>query len=551
MGVFLREPPDPEATGILPAQPRAYGAIRPLTAAAARVKISDKGEADRHIKRKKAAAWQAEAWEYFDMIGEIKYAFLLTGSVMSRMKLFVGYVDNPSDNPSRLEDVDDLPENYLAASQAHFQRLESGYGGLPGLLRDASINLCVPGECLLVQEHEKPASGIPEKWTIRSTDEVEVDTSGNFGIRSSSALKGQEGLDPLAPEAFVGRIWRPHARMHDDADSSMKALLDLCAELLLLNRTVRATAKSRLNAGALFIPDGLSVAAQPDVTDEDGDFETAEDDAFEQELIAAMTMPIQDEDSASAVVPLLIRGPGELGGQIKQFRFERSFDAALTERADRVLDRILQGLDIPKDIVTGLANVRYSNAIVIQESLYRTHIEPLTLLICDALTMIFMRPAMKAMDFPDDVIENTVIWYDPTDILTSADRAQHADVGFDKYLLSGNTWRATHGFAETDAPTGDELLNRIIIQRGMVTAELTEAVLAKIAPSSFKEAREQALEGKETQFPENLQTLLESGQLPQPAEGEEPLPPEILEGLPIPSPSPAAAPEEAPAGTPA
>jgi len=249
-----------------------------------------------------------------------------------------------------------------------------------------------------------------------------------------------------------------------------------------------------------------------------------------------MTLPIQDPDSASAVVPLLIRGPGELGNQIKQFSFQRSFDSALVERADRVLERIMQGLDIPKDIVTGMSNVRYSNAIVIQDSLYRTHIEPLALIICDALTMIFMRPAMRAMDFPEDIVNNTVIWYDPTDILTSADRATNADVGFDKYLLSGDTWRGAHGFSETDAPTGEELLNRIIVSRGQITAELTEAVLARLAPDSFKEAREAALEGKGTVFPENLETLLETGQLPEPT-GEEPLPAEILEGLPIPSPA--------------
>ena len=75
-----------------------------------------------------------------------------------------------------------------------------------------------------------------------------------------------------------------------------------------------------------------------------------------------MTTPIADQDSAAAVVPLLIRGPAELGEKIKLFKFERSFDPALAERADRALDRIMQGIDVPKDVVTGLANVKYSNA---------------------------------------------------------------------------------------------------------------------------------------------------------------------------------------------
>jgi hypothetical protein len=84
-----------------------------------------------------------------------------------------------------------------------------------------------------------------------------------------------------------------------------------------LNRTFRATARSRLNAGALYLPDGLSVAAQgdPDYPYDDENelnpgvtVEEAEDE-FEDQLIDAMTTPIRDEDSASAVVPLIIRGP--------------------------------------------------------------------------------------------------------------------------------------------------------------------------------------------------------------------------------------------------
>jgi hypothetical protein len=547
MGTFLREQ-DRAALGIVPAAAVPPNTVRPLTAAAARIRIDDKLEAERIKKRRTGSTWQGEAWAYFDMIGEVKYAFMLAGAVLSRIKLYVGHADTPSTQPSRLHDVPGLPLDYLETAEKHFQRLDTGFGGIPGLLREACINLSVPGECYLVQEKAKPASGIPEKWTIRSVDEVEIGTDGKASMRTSAAA-GNQALEPLQEGSFIGRIWRPHPRYHDEADSSMRSLLTLCAELLLLNRTVRATAKSRLNAGALFIPDGLSVAAAPDTVDDQGTVDTDDDDTFEQELLAAMTLPIQDEDSASAVVPLLIRGPAELGSQIRPIKFERSFDAALAERADKVLDRILQGLDIPKDVVTGLSNVKYSNAVVIQESLYRTHIEPLALLICDALTMMFMRPAMASLGFPEETVNRTIIWYDPTDILTSADRAQNSDSGYDKFLLSGATWRAAHGFAETDAPTGEELLNRIVVSRGQVSPELTEAVLSRIAPDSFAEAREAALAGKSTEFPDSLENLLETGRLPEPPEGEEPLPPEILEGLPIPSPTPPDAEQPAGVGT--
>jgi hypothetical protein len=549
MGVFSRAP-EPLPAGVERAEALPFNAPRPLVAAAARMKITDRGELEQLKKRKGAtSAWQSEAWEYYDSIGEIKYAFMLVAALMSRMRLHVAYVAEPSDPPSTLSDVPALDEDVVALAHNQLNRLQSCHGGIPGMIADASINLSVAGECYLVQQLPSIDGTVPEKWTIRSIDEVQVDNNGKISVQTARSM-GTQGIKPLESSAFVGRIWRPHARFHDEADSSMRALLQLCEELLLLNRTVRATAKSRLNAGALFVPDGLSVAAAPDVVNEDGSFEE-DADSFEAELMAAMTTPIADEESASAVVPLLIRGPGELGSQIRHFSFERSFDAALAERADRVLERILQGVDVPKDVVTGLANVKYSNAVQINQTMYRGHIEPMTLLLCDALTAMFMRPALIAKGVDPDIAEKIVVWYDPSDILTSADRAQSASDGWDRYLLSGSAWRSAHGFAETDAPSGDELIKRITVSRGQIAGEFAESVYQRIAPDLLGEVREQNIAGAKTPMPENLQSLLETGQMPAPGEGAAPLPPEVLEGLPLPevgqgpaAPEPEEVPEE-------
>jgi hypothetical protein len=270
-----------------------------------------------------------------------------------------------------------------------------------------------------------------------------------------------------------------------------------CAELLLLNRTFRATARSRLNAGALYLPDGLSVAAQGDTDmpydSEDGVGEgfTAEEaeDEFEEQLIDAMTTPISDEESASAVVPLIIRGPAELGEAIKQFKFERSFDPALATRADRVLERIMQGLDVPKDVVSGMANVKYSNALQIDESLYKAHIEPLMLLIVDALTVVYLRPYLIANGHAPEDVKRITIWYDPSAVSTRNDRAADADSGFDKGAVSYSAWRRAHGFSDSDAPTPDEVTLRMMIEKGSFTPELTEAMLAAIAPGIMSSVR--------------------------------------------------------------
>ncbi len=518
-----------DSFGIVYAEPQVFNTPRPLTAAAAQVNLQDKGEAELFKARRQSAStsWQSEAWEYYDSIGEIKYAFNLVASVVSRIRLYAAAINNPNEAPAPIEDVSKVDSRLAAAAQRALERLNSAFGGQAGLLKDAALNLQVTGECYLVQVPERVGSGLPESWDVRSVDELQVDAKGNYIINPRRDVgnggmmsQGNKEAIALPRNSFVGRIWRSHPRYTQEADSSLRGLLDLCAELLLLNRTFRATARSRLNAGALYLPDGLSVAAGPDPDypyDEDGNYnesytpEEAADD-FEDQLIDAMTTPIKDEDSASAVVPLIIRGPAELGDKIKQFKFERSFDPSLAQRADRVLERIMQGLDVPKDVVTGLANVKYSNALQIDEALYKAHIEPLMLLIVDALTVMYLRPYLVANGYSPEEVKNVCIWYDPSLVATRNDRAADADMGFDKLAISYDAWRRAHGFSETDAPDPNEYALRLVMSKGQVSPELTERLLGQVAPDLMGSVREQAMAEGGKPIPPDVDQLLQGGQ---------------------------------------
>jgi hypothetical protein len=581
VGVFSREPdPAPRKISAVtasassvflasrPATAVPYNYPRTLTAAAAQVRMGDRAEFDQFRSRRNATSsmWQAEAWEYYDAIGEIKYAFNLVASVVSRIRIYAAAVDEPSQAPVAVHESRTIDARLASAADRAVARLDSAYGGQPGLLKDAALNLSVAGECYLVQMPARRSTGQPESWDIRSVDEVLTDPRGGYkvigrreqgvGQGAPGANAGGYGVVELTDRAFVGRIWRSHPRYTDEADSSIRGLLDLCAELLLLNRTFRATARSRLNAGALYLPDGLSVAAQGDpdypYDSEDGieagfTAEEAEDE-FEEQLIDAMTTPIRDEESASAVVPLIIRGPAELGDAIKQFKFERSFDPALAERSDRVLERIMQGLDIPKDVVSGMANVKYSNALQIDEALYKAHIEPLMLLIVDALTVVYLRPYLRANGYSESDVERLVIWYDPSAVSTRNDRASDANEGFDRGAISYDTWRRAHGFSDQDAPTPDELIIRMVNDRGVLTPELTEAMLGAIAPNLMNVVRDAQQAASVAPMPPELEQAL-SGQSPEgmpPEQGSPEQAPEESTSEEVPASTTEAAPEAEP-----
>lgn len=509
---------------------------RNLTAAATMVDVQTAEGRSQYAKRRTSSqGWQDEAWMYADAIGEITYAFSVVSNALSRVRLFTAEIVDPSSPPISAD-----PDSQTGqASIEILEKLNSAFGGIPGLLRDAAMNLQISGECLLVQRPANPFA-VPaqaESWDIRSVDELQVDPSGNpilitreDGDRASAVR--------LPKNAYIARIWRPHPRFSDSATSSVRPVLDLCAELMILNKTFRSIERSRLNSGMLYLPDGLSVAATPDQDpfgsgDEempDGDeapfptttaFDTAEQgetDDFEEALLEAMMTPIADEESASAVVPLLVRGPADLGEKIRLIQFERTFDPTLATRADVLLDRIMQGLDVPKEVVKGLSSLKFATAQIVDIQLYQAHVEPLALLICDALTTVYLRPALRAQGLPEDEIRKHVIWYDPSEVTTRPNRAEDADKGYSNHLISGSSWRHSHNFTDDDAPTSTEIALRLLIEKGNLTPELAEALLTVVAPEVMTAVKAASQAANPAPVPDTVSQILNGDQPAPPAD---------------------------------
>ncbi|UDL16351.1 portal protein [Microbacterium phage Zooman] len=508
-----------------PVAPVAYNSSRGMTAAAARVNLKDKTEAEmfRLAQGGQIVAVQQAAWEYYDAISEVKYAFQLVASVVSRIRLYVAVVEDPAESPIPLSASETVDQELADAARRMLERLDSAFGGQAGLLRDAALNMAVAGECYLVQIPERVGQGLPESWDIRSVDELKVDAKGNYAVYPRRAIRPgngsgslPKGAIPLPDNAFMGRIWRPHPRYSEDPDTNMIGLLGLCEELLLLDRTFRGSHRSRLNAGLLYIPDGLSTAAEADpglFEDQDEDAPTPEDaaDEFQEQLLLAMSTPIEDETSAASVVPLLVRGPAELGKDLTHMTFSRPFDDAMVARADRVLERILQGLDVPKDTVTGLANVKYNNAVQIDESLYKAHIEPMLLLLADAFTAMYLRPMLIKDGWTAAEVSKIAVWYDASAVATRNDRAADADSGYEKGVISGDAWRRAHGFADQDAPTGKELVIRMMMEKGGIDPQLTEALLRVVAPEVIEAARGAGQAGAVAPVPGQVNDILNGG----------------------------------------
>lgn len=468
------------------------------------------GSSSERVDKREPSAWQTAAWQFVDAIGEVKFASSVLGSILSRVRLYAGVVDDIQRSPVSvtvfLEELDpaagittgDVTAEALRyADEIVSDIREQAYGGTSTLMRNMAVNIWVAGEFYLIRDN---------KWRVASVSELTKGTGKDANFELITSRGGKTPRKPIPADAFVARIWRNHSRWSGEADSSMLGVLDQCEELVLLEQAKRVITRSRLNAGALFVPDGVGTVD------------------LEKSLFEAANGPIRDESAASTIVPLLLQGPAELGKEIKLIDLSRRVDENVLEQESRVIDRMLSGLDIPKEFVTGLSGVKFANAVSIDDELFRSHVEPLALLIVDSLTQVVLRPSMRARGIPEEVINQCVVWYDPSTVISRPDKSQAANDGFDRKILSAKAWRSARGFTEFDAPDEDELIRRLALEKAMIPPEMATVLVESLNPPFFaaQRAHQQELAG----MPDDISQLLEGGTMPSnPGENPPPAPP--------------------------
>lgn len=524
MGLFLREPPQPkpiqasaEPVEIRSARAVPYGSVRPITASAERIAVSSITTESRPY-----SAWQGDAWTAYERVGEIHFGFNLLANLLSRVRFFPAALGSANEEPvdvSMDAAKKRISEKLIAAAVGIMADLQSH--DWANSVRCYSLNFSIPGECYLMGL--KAADKV--RWSIRSTQEIQPGMGGVQLVPMRNSTKERVTL----PEGtFLARMWRPHPAYSKEPDSSMVGVADSVEELLMLQRLVRSATRTRLNAGMLFVPDGVASAmtgkstGEPVIEETDDPLASLAQSAmsdpsgkFLTDLMESMTTPISDEGSASAVVPMLVMGPGELGQQIQHITFERSSDQWLTDRIEKVLDRVMSGIDLPKEVVTGLQNVRYSNAVVIDEGMYKANLEPLALTFSDGLTDVFLRPQLRAQGFSDEDINAVVVWYDPAAIVTRPNSADEATQGIDRGLLSPAAWRREHGYAESDAPEEQDLARVMLQKLTVLPPEAAMALLKSAMPKILKDVEVAPTENQQQQNPQDGESDPNVVQFPQ------------------------------------
>jgi hypothetical protein len=131
--------------------------------------------------------------------------------------------------------------------------------------------------------------------------------------------------------------------------------------------------------------------------------------------------------------------------------------------------------------------VRYSNAVVIDEGLYKANIEPLALVYVDALTQVYLRPVLLGQGFTEAELDNIVVWYDPSEIVTRPNKEDEATQGTDRLLLSPAAWRREHGYPESDAPDEEDLALMLLNKMTALPPEVITKLLQQSMPTILKD----------------------------------------------------------------
>lgn len=427
------------------------------------------------IKREK---WQDDAWDVYDLIGEIKQGTNFLADVCASTRVYIAVRPTSDESEPRPAEASDVG---AAEAQALLERMQAGSvdGGVPGLIRETVINWKITGDGFVMAEQAKapdPAGktlaermGRPERWSILSVSECE--TEGEKGkIRETPGsdwreikllpVDGQLTDDPDL--TFLLRVWQRHPRYGGLADCMMRALLTESDELILLGRAIRGAALSRLaGAGILVIPQEYSFATTG--ADEGDPTEDPEVDPLTRRLGQAMLNPIEDESSPDALVPIVLRAPADVmkNAPIQHLTFDRKMDETAAGNRAELLVRIGNSSDIPFEQVTGMSDVNHWGARQIDTATWGRYGHPTMRAIMEAWTMGIMMPMLDAAGVEAVAAQRLMFWFDPADAIVDPDESKTADELFDRLAISWEAYRQRKGAGEDEAPTPEEMQLRV------------------------------------------------------------------------------------------
>lgn len=366
-------------------------------------------------------AWQSELWRLYDCVPEFSRGASWVGSACSRVRIYVAEVDDNGEVQKEVPVTN--PVGKLAAT------VLGGPTKRADLLRLAGIDLTVVGEFWLVAF--STADSEDDRWYIVSGSELR---------RIENAI-GTGGIDPYIeamlqlpvderPDIFelkingkprylvqgrdiIARVWTQHPYRTWQADSPGRSLSMVLTELEILTQYILAQARSRLASGGVW-PWPASTGFPTD------DQTPVGAESLMKLLSDAGQTNLKSFGGASQLFPMLVEVPPDVLDKIKE---PIVFGSVLSEQAmalrKELRDRLATGMDVQPEIITGMGDTTHWNAPQVEQSTIDSVIKPIMTRICDALTEVYLYPALKRAGKPTKKYR---FWFDTASIVTRPNR---------------------------------------------------------------------------------------------------------------------------------
>lgn len=434
----------------------------------------------------------------FDEVPEVKELLLWRSDQIAKLKIYaaIRLSNDERDEPVPLdsEAVADagikISDETIALVMEEVAALRTEVGGQAEILRRADLNLEVAGECFLIGFNAfEPV--LSAEWVVASTEETTV--TGGVRYYGSTPAELQDSKQRRAIrdkiDDFV-RIWQPHARFYGLADCAMRAALTEAELIGSMTNQLLAESRSRTGAGFLTIPNELAVqlpgghpiSAAPQA---DGE-ERKNDDPVMTALMEGMMEPASDPSHASAIVPIVIRGPADAlnASALRAFTTARPTDRYLDQRIESRILRLARGLSAPPEKILGLDKTTFANADQVDQDTWDEYLQPRAEFLVQALTVGYLmgRPSIQAL--PPEIRDRLVIWYDASAVIQQPDTSgANADAAFDRGMISDAAYRRSRGYAEDDAATPEERFERAALKTTL-TVDLAAKLLERLAATA-------------------------------------------------------------------
>lgn len=333
--------------------------------------------------------------------------------------------------------------------------MDQFYGGTAGhaaFMEAMTPQMLVPGQGWLVPERfDANVPLVLADWSVQSSKTYR---ERRFAPAEIQIAPGQ--WRTLMPDALPVRIWNPNPQFPYLARSPALAALPIMRRIDLIDKRIVAELLSRLVMnGIMWIPMEGQLPSSPKYA------QAA--DPFFAELIEIAGKNIQTPGSALAAVPMPVKFQGDLIEKIKLMKFADPFDEQLLVERDRELARLAQTLPLSRERQEGFKDANHWNGFIVDADDIKISIAPLAEMMAHGVTVGWLQPMLATAGVPlvGPNGGRLLVWPDYSELVSKPDNREAVMQAYDRGEASGEALRRESGLSESDRPDDKEQTHMI------------------------------------------------------------------------------------------